>query len=128
MKYKGEEPMPTEQVNQIFFRFPDFIREYVYSHSWDTLRAVQLSAAQTLFFSDHHLLLSSSTASGKTEAAFFPILTDLWENPPTGIGVLYIAPLKSLINDQFGRMEELLTQSGISVTHWHGDVAASHKK
>ena len=44
------------------------------------------------------------------------------------MAVLYVAPLKSLINDQFSRMEELLAQSGIPVTHWHGDVAASHKK
>ena len=69
-----------------------------------------------------------TTASGKTEAAFFPILSELWERPAHSVGVLYIAPLKSLINDQFYRMEDLLTESGIPVTHWHGDVSASHKK
>ena len=42
--------------------------------------------------------------------------------------MLYIAPLKSLINDQFERIDELLKESGIPVTHWHGDVAMSHKK
>ena len=72
--------------------------------------------------------MTSSTASGKTEAAFFPVLAELCENPPASVGVLYIAPLKSLINDQFYRIEELLTESGIPVTHWHGDVAQSHKK
>ena len=115
-------------VAQIFERFPDFIREYIYRHNWDTLRAVQMAAAQTLFFTDHHLLLTSGTASGKTEAAFFPIIADLWENPPQSVGVIYIAPLKSLINDQFNRLDELLDESGIRVTHWHGDVAMSHKK
>ncbi len=116
------------EADRIFERFPDFIREYIFSHRWDSLRAVQVAAARTLFLTDHHLLLTSSTASGKTEAAFFPILSDLWEDPPESVGALYIAPLKSLINDQFARMDELLDLSGIPVTRWHGDVAQSHKK
>ena len=116
------------EADRIFERFPDFIREFIYSRSWDSLRAVQIAAAKTIFETDHDLLLTSSTASGKTEAAFFPILTELYEDPSESIGVLYIAPLKSLINDQFLRIEELLEQTGIKVTHWHGDVAASHKK
>ncbi len=116
------------EADRIFERFPEFIREFIYSHSWDSLRGVQIAAAKTLFEADRNLLLTSSTASGKTEAAFFPILTELYYDRPTSIGALYIAPLKSLINDQFLRIESLLTESGIKVTHWHGDVAASHKK
>ena len=115
------------EADRIFGLFPDFIKEYIYSHSWQELRAVQVAAARTIFETENNLLLTSSTASGKTEAAFFPILAKLCEDPPSSIGVLYIAPLKSLINDQFGRLEELLDQTGIKVTHWHGDVAASHK-
>ena len=111
------------QADRIFERFPPFIRDYIYAHAWDSLREVQLAAAQTILETDHHLLLTSSTASGKTEAAFFPILSLLYENMPQSVGVIYIAPLKSLINDQFSRIEELLDQSGIPVTHWHGDVA-----
>ena len=116
------------EADRIFSRFPEFIREYIFTHRWESLRGVQVAAARTLFLTDHHLLLTSSTASGKTEAAFFPILSDLCENPPMSVGALYICPLKSLINDQFGRMEELLDLSGIRVTRWHGDVAQSHKK
>ena len=116
------------EQEHIFSKFPPFIREFIFSHSWEALRAVQLAAAKTIFETDHHLLLTSTTASGKTEAAFFPILSELWERPAHSVGVLYIAPLKSLINDQFYRMEDLLTESGIPVTHWHGDVSASHKK
>ena len=115
-------------ADRIFERFPAFIREYIFSHKWDSLRAVQVAAAESLFLSDHHLLLTTATASGKTEAAFFPILSELWKNPPESVGVLYIAPLKSLINDQFSRMDELLEMSEIPVTRWHGDVAQSHKK
>jgi len=69
-------------AEKIFERFPDFIREFIYSRSWETLRPVQIAAAHTIFFTDHNLLLTSSTASGKTEAAFFPVITDIWENPP----------------------------------------------
>ena len=65
------------EADRIFSRFPPFIQEYIYSHGWENLRAVQMAAAQTLLETDRHLLLTSSTASGKTEAAFFPILTQL---------------------------------------------------
>ena len=116
------------EADRIFERFPEFIREYIFTHRWESLRAVQVAAARTLFLTDHHLLLTSSTASGKTEAAFFPILSDLCERPPESVGALYVCPLKSLINDQFARMEELLELTGIPVTRWHGDVAQSHKK
>lgn len=50
------------------------------------------------------------------------------ESPANSVEVLYIAPLKSLINDQFYRIETLLLDSGIPVHHWHGDVSQSHKK
>lgn len=115
-------------AESIFERFPDFIREYIYSHEWEELRAVQIAAAHTIFDTDNNLLLTSSTASGKTEAAFFPILTELYENNSHSIGVLYIAPLKSLINDQFERLSEILDMTDTPLTHWHGDVAQSHKK
>jgi len=117
------------EADRVFSRFPDFIKEYIYSHGWSELREVQLDAARVIFETDKNLLLSSSTASGKTEAAFFPIITDIYDDPECkgSISVLYIAPLKSLINDQFYRLDELLDLSGIPVTHWHGDVGASHK-
>lgn len=116
-------------ADRIYARFPDFIKEYIYSHGWNELREIQLAAAEVIFYTENNLLLSSSTASGKTEAAFFPIISDIVENPleKKSVQVLYIAPLKSLINDQFYRLEELLESTGIPLTHWHGDVGASHK-
>ena len=115
------------EADRIFDLFPDYIKEYIYSHSWQELRSVQIAAARTLLQTNNNLLLTSSTASGKTEAAFFPILSRLHEDPSSTIGVLYIAPLKSLINDQFERLQELLDQSAVKVTHWHGDVGQSQK-
>ena len=116
------------EADRVFGRFSGFIQEFIYSHGWENLYDVQISAAKTIFETENNLLLTSATASGKTEAAFFPVLSDVFENPTNSISVLYIAPLKSLINDQFARIESLLTESRIKVTHWHGDVAQSHKK
>ena len=113
--------------NDIFYRYSPFIRDFIYRHGWENLRSVQLEAAKVIFETENNLLITSSTASGKTEAAFFPILSMLEEDPSQSVAVLYIAPLKSLINDQFIRMDELLDESGIPVFHWHGDVSFSHK-
>lgn len=113
--------------SSVFYRFAPFIQDYIYRSGWKELRGVQLDAARVLFESDANLLLCSATASGKTEAAFFPIISMLCQEECSSFGALYIAPLKSLINDQFLRLEELLDLSGVPVFHWHGDVAASHK-
>ncbi len=116
------------RADRLFERFPQYIKDFIYEHEWTGFRDVQLAAADAIFEGNDNLLLTSSTASGKTEAAFFPILTLLEEEPPRSVAVLYISPIKSLINDQFERMEALLDYSGIPVTHWHGDVSQSHKK
>lgn len=116
------------RADKLFGRFPQYIKNFIYENEWTSLRDVQLAAADSIFERAENLLLTSSTASGKTEAAFFPILTLLEEEPSQSISVLYISPIKSLINDQFERLNHLLEQSGIPVTHWHGDVAQSHKR
>jgi ATP-dependent Lhr-like helicase len=66
-----------------------------------------------------HVIIASGTASGKTEAAFFPVLTLLCENPSASVSVLYISPLRALINDQFERLDLLLKDSHIPVRAWH---------
>jgi ATP-dependent Lhr-like helicase len=112
----------------VFERYAPFIQDYIYRSGWQSLRAVQNAAGDAIFNTDENVLLTASTASGKTEAAFFPILTLLDEHPSRTVGVLYIAPLKALINDQFGRLHELCEDEGIPVTRWHGDAAQSRKR
>lgn len=112
----------------VFTRYVPFIQDYIYQSGWQALRSVQNAAAEAIFNTDDNVLLTASTASGKTEAAFFPILTLLDEDPPHSVGVLYIAPLKALINDQFGRLSELCEEAGIQVTRWHGDVSHAQKR
>ena len=111
----------------IFNRYAPFIQDFIYRNGWEELRAIQAAAADAIFNTDQNVLLSASTASGKTEAAFFPILTLLSEEPPASVGAIYIGPLKALINDQFFRLNELCDEADIPVWHWHGDVAQSHK-
>jgi ATP-dependent Lhr-like helicase len=112
----------------VFNKLAPFIQEYIYHHEWSELRPIQIAACQIIFETDAHLLLAAGTASGKTEAAFLPVLTLLAENPATSIGVLYIGPIKALINDQFERLNDLLKEADIPVYHWHGDVSQSPKK
>lgn len=112
----------------IFERYAPFIQDYIYNSGWQSLRAVQNAAGDAIFNTDDNVLLTASTASGKTEASFFPILSLLYENPSTTVGILYIAPLKALINDQFERINGLCEEEGITVTRWHGDVSQSQKR
>ena len=112
----------------VFDRYAPFVQDFIYENGWDSLRGVQVAAGDAIFNSDDHVLLCASTASGKTEAAFFPILTEFWENPPASVGAIYVGPTKALINDQFYRLTGLCARADIPVWHWHGDVAASHKR
>ncbi|HUX87073.1 MAG TPA: DEAD/DEAH box helicase [Chloroflexota bacterium] len=115
-------------IENPFGRLAPFIQEYIYAQGWAELRAVQVEACRVIFATDAHLLLSAGTSSGKTEAAFLPVLTQITENPPATVGVLYIGPTKALINDQFLRLNDLLQEADVPVWHWHGDVAQSQKR
>lgn len=110
-----------------FDRYADFIQDFIYRSGWESLRGIQAAAADAIFNTDDNLLLSASTASGKTEAAFFPILTLFSEDPPRSVGAIYIGPLKALINDQFSRLTELCKEAEIPVWRWHGDAPQSQK-
>lgn len=111
----------------VFDHYAPFIQDFIYDHEWESLRGIQVAAGEAIFNTEDHVLLTAQTASGKTEAAFFPILTEFWEDPPASVGAIYIGPTKALINDQFFRLTNLCEEADIPVWHWHGDVSASHK-
>ncbi len=111
-----------------FEQYAPFVQDYIYRNGWQSLRGIQVAAAEVIFNTDENLLLTASTASGKTEAAFFPIITQFFRDPPSSVGCIYIGPLKALINDQFSRLTDLCYEADIPVWHWHGDVAQSHKE
>ncbi len=110
-----------------FNRLAPFIQDFIYQNKWEELRGIQVASSEVIFDSDDNLLLSSGTASGKTEAAFLPVLTELYQKPSKTVGVMYISPLKALINDQFKRLEQLLLDSNIPVCKWHGDASTTKK-
>ena len=80
----------------VFDRYAPFIRNYIYESGWQMLRGVQNAAGDVIFNTDENLLLTASTASGKTEAAFFPILTLLEENPSKSVGYYILHLLRHL--------------------------------
>ena len=110
-----------------FDRLAPFIREFIWRSGWNELRDVQVMAIDAILDSEDDVLIASGTASGKTEAAFFPMLTRLQADPADSFGILYIGPLKALINDQFERIEALLDEADCPVYAWHGDRPASEK-
>ena len=110
-----------------FERLAPFIQDYIYQNRWTEIRGIQIAACEVIFDTDSNLLLSSGTASGKTEAAFLPVLTELHDKPSKSVGVMYISPLKALINDQFKRLDQLLIESHIPVCKWHGDASVTEK-
>ena len=103
------------------------IRRFVRDQRWDALRPIQAAAIEHILASDDHFILASRTASGKTEAAFLPILSKVDFRRP-GVRVLYVSPLIALINDQFQRIEQLCQYLGVKVTKWHGEASRAEKK
>jgi ATP-dependent Lhr-like helicase len=79
--------------------------------------------------SDRDLIVAASTAGGKTEAAFLPLLSQVLDNPieSSGFDILYLAPLKALITDQARRLEDICRDTDLPITPWHGDVSSSVK-
>jgi len=105
----------------------DSIKRYIYDKQWDSLRPIQMAAITRIMGDDRHYILASRTASGKTEAAFLPILSKVDFSSP-GVRVLYISPLIALINDQFQRVEDLCQYLDVPVTKWHGEANRSRKQ
>ena len=104
------------------------IQRILWDMQWEFLRPIQVDAINAVLNGDRDLIISGRTASGKTEAAFLPILSMLYERPQPGIQALYVGPLKALINDQFRRLEDLCRRAGIPVHRWHGDVDRTEKR
>lgn len=102
------------------------IRKYIRDKRWESLRPIQAAAIAKIISTNNNYIIASRTASGKTEAAFLPILSKTDFNK-AGVQVLYISPLIALINDQFYRIEDLCKDLEISVTKWHGEAKKSLK-
>jgi ATP-dependent Lhr-like helicase len=105
------------------------VQKWIRQQGWSELRDIQARAIRTICDSDSDLIVAASTAGGKTEAAFFPLISQVLDTPAEGGGfdLLYIGPLKALITDQAGRLEGICHEAELPVVPWHGDVSQSVK-
>lgn len=102
------------------------IRKYIRDQRWESLRKIQEASIPRILGTDNNYVIISKTASGKTEAAFLPILSKV-NFKEKGVKVLYISPLIALINDQFLRVEKLCAYLDVKVTKWHGEASKAQK-
>lgn len=109
-----------------FSLLDDRIQRFIWAEGWETLRDAQELAIPLILKADRDVIVAAATAAGKTEAAFFPALTHLLQTKDAGL-IVYISPIKALINDQFERLGRLCEQLDIPVWAWHGDVSATTK-
>jgi ATP-dependent Lhr-like helicase len=109
-------------------RLDERIQRWVWQKGWTGLRDAQEEAIPVLLQAEQDVIIAAATASGKTEAAFLPILSKLLSGGEEMGVALYISPLKALINDQWGRLDQLCEELNIPVVPWHGDIAATRKR
>lgn len=98
----------------------------VNSLGWPGLRPLQEQAVVPLV-EGHHALLIAPTAGGKTEAAVLPVLSRMLAEEWRGLGVLYVCPIKALLNNLEPRLSSLAGMVGRRVEVWHGDVGVGEK-
>ena len=107
------------------------IQRWIFDQGWHELREIQSKAISPILSGTTDVLISASTASGKTEAFFLPACSSILEarnnNEEQGVDILYISPLKALINDQYRRLHSLAELIDMQVTPWHGDSSRTGK-
>lgn len=113
-------------MNREYQRLDLRVQKWVFKQGWRDLREIQKKAIPAILAGDRDVLISASTAAGKTEAFFLPACSAI-ADVQNGFGILYISPLKALINDQYRRLESLGEALDMAITPWHGDVAQSKK-
>jgi len=94
---------------------------------WRNLRPLQANAIEPVR-SGADCLLIAPTAGGKTEAAIFPLLSSMTQENWRGLSVLYVTPLRALLNNLYPRITEYASWLGRTVGLWHGDVGDSERR
>ena len=99
----------------------------VNSIGWPGLREVQESCIQPIL-DGQNIIVQAQTAGGKTEAAFFPLISRMLTEHWKPLSILYLSPLKALINNQEARLRGYFQLVGHEAAPWHGDIADGDKK
>lgn len=118
----------NQQQSSAYSLLAEPVQRWIWEQNWTELRDIQECAIQPILDGNTDILISASTASGKTEAAFLPICSRLLDEQLSGVRALYVSPLKALINDQYERLRMLCKHLHIQVFKWHGDVSSSLKR
>ena len=113
--------------SKAFLQLDPRIQRHLWAEGWGALRDVQEQSIPLILPGNQDVIVAASTASGKTEAAFLPALTHLLGRADEGL-IVYISPLKALINDQFGRLDRLCENLDVPVWPWHGDISSTAKR
>lgn len=104
------------------------IQRWIWKQGWTSLKDIQEKTIPIILNKNCDVIISAPTAGGKTEAVFLPILTSIIRNKrKSGFQVLYISPLKALINNQYQRLVDMTKGLHIDVTPWYGDISQSRK-
>ena len=104
------------------------VQRWIWKQRWPSLRDVQAQSIPKVL-AGGDVIISARTAAGKTEAALLPLLTRVLDEPAApGFQILWVSPLKALINDQYRRMESLCEDCAIALHRWHGDVSSDAKQ
>ncbi len=100
----------------------------IYDLNWDTFRPIQDESIEKIIKTKKNIIISAPTAGGKTEAAFLPAISESIPEINQSLKIVYISPLRALINDQIFRIENLCQYLNCKVTRWHSDASLSKKK
>jgi ATP-dependent Lhr-like helicase len=119
---------PPSSSSRSFELLDERIQRWIWASGWTELKDAQERAIPVILDGSRDVIIAAATASGKTEAAFLPILTRLLHDTHPAPIALYVSPLKALINDQWGRLEALCESLEVPVTPWHGDISDTKKK
>lgn len=112
----------------IFQQLCSPLQQTLVNHGWKSLRPIQELAFPEVK-AGKNVLLMAPTAGGKTHAAFLPLLNQLYGWKEFGVKILYVAPLRALLNNIEDRLrsERLAEAIYLEVFKWHGDVNRSKK-
>jgi ATP-dependent helicase Lhr and Lhr-like helicase len=106
----------------VFARFSPRLQQAIVSRlGWSSLRPVQEEAGEVLLGGQNAVILAP-TAGGKTEAAMFPVISRMTDEAPYGLGAIYVAPIKALLNNQADRLGLYTEMVGLRRFVWHGDT------
>jgi len=111
-----------------FERLHPAVRHHVVnSLGWRVLRPLQERSIEPVL-AGRHALLGAPTAGGKTEAAVLPLLSRMVSERWSGLSVLYVCPLRPLLNNLHPRLAAYCDLLGHRAALWHGDVGPSERR